>query len=45
MTFKMKGGIRFTDEKYSVDKSEIHGMGAIAANNIKKGKLVFTEDR
>ena len=40
MTFKMKGNIKFTDEKYKVDKSSIHGLGAIASNPIKKGELI-----
>ena len=42
MTFKMKGSIRFTDEKYKVDRSEIDGLGAIASSNIKKGELIGT---
>tara|TARA_R100001594_G_scaffold58040_1_gene92042 strand:- start:1741 stop:2118 length:378 start_codon:yes stop_codon:yes gene_type:complete len=42
MGFKMKGFSGFTDEKYSISKSSIDGLGAIASKNIKKGELIGT---
>ena len=42
MTFKMKGIEFHTGDKFIVDKSNIEGIGVIAANNIKKGELIGT---
>lgn len=42
MAFKMKGFKFYSDEKFIVDKSNIDGKGAIAAQDIKKGELIGT---
>jgi len=40
MSFKMRG-VQWQDgKKFAVKESSIHGMGAIATKNIKKGELV-----
>ena len=39
MEFKMKG-TPYSGKKYSVKKSDIHGKGAFATKNLKKGELV-----
>ena len=42
MSYKMKGFSGFTEEKYDITESNIHGIGAIASKNIEKGELIGT---
>jgi len=42
MAFKMKGFEFDTGEKFTIDKSNIDGLGVIAAQAIKAGELIGT---